>query len=101
MPKRSIQKMMLLEMLIKKKKTDYFNKILNMLPIHKELSKLESDKTQMNYVATALYPSAMWDEKSNYPKIETGFAFKPYKDDIYVEAINKKLLTRMVMNLLY
>ena len=59
-----------------KEKTDYINKTLNMLPIHKELSKFDSNKTQMDFDATSLYPSAMWDDNSVYPKIETGFAFK-------------------------
>ena len=72
----------------KKEKTDYVNKKLNMLPIHKELSKLNLNKTQMNYDATSLYPSAMWDQDSLYPKIETGFAFKPYMNDVYVKAFN-------------
>ena len=40
------------------------------------------------FVATSLYPSAMWDEYSVYPKIETGFAFKPHMNNIYVEALN-------------
>ena len=30
-----------------------------MSPIHKDLSKLDSDRTQMDYDATSLYPSAM------------------------------------------
>ena len=37
-----------------------------------------------------LYPSAMWDKNSVYPKIETGFDVKPDKTDIYVEAFNKQ-----------
>ena len=61
-----------------------------MLPIHKELSKLDSNKTQMDYDATSLYPSAMWDENSVYRKIETGFAFKPDMNDIYVEVFNNQ-----------
>ena len=73
-----------------KEKTDFFNKKLNMLPIHKELSKLDSNKTQMDFDATSLYPSAMWDDKSVYPKIETGFAFKPHMNDVYVEAFNNQ-----------
>ena len=32
----------------------------------------------------------MWDEKSVYPKKETGFAFKPDMNDIYVEAFNNQ-----------
>ena len=73
-----------------KEKEKYVNRKLNMLPIHKELSKLDSNKTQMDFDATSLYPSAMWDEKSVYPKIETGFAFKPNMNDIYVEAFNNQ-----------
>ena len=57
-----------------------------MLPIHKQLSKLDSNKTQMSYDATSLYPSAMWDKNSVYPKIETGFAFKPHMNKTFVEA---------------
>ena len=73
-----------------KQKEKYVNKKLNMLSIHKDLSKLDSNKTQMSYDATSLYPSAMWDENSNYPKIETGFAFKPHMNKTYVEAFNNK-----------
>ena len=73
-----------------KEKEKYVNKKLNMLPIHKTLSKLDSNKTQVDFDATSLYPSAMWDEDSVYPKIETGFAFKPYMNDVYVEAFNNQ-----------
>ena len=34
-----------------------------MLASHKELFKLDSIKTEMEYDATSLYPSAMWVEK--------------------------------------
>ena len=61
-----------------------------MLPIHKELSKLNSNKTQMDYDANSLYSSAMWDKNSVYPKIETGFAFKPDMNNVYVEAFNRQ-----------
>ena len=73
-----------------KEKTEYMNKKLNKLPIHKKLSKLDSNKTQMDFDATSLYPSAIWDQNSVYPKIETGFAFKPHMNDIYVEAFNNQ-----------
>ena len=71
-------------------KTNYINKKLNMLSIHKELSKLDSNKTQMSYDGNSLYPSAMWDENSVYPKIETGFAFEPHMNDVYIEAFNNQ-----------
>ena len=61
-----------------------------MLPIHKELSKLDSNKTQMSYDATSLYASAMWDCNSVYPKIETGFVFRPHMNKTYVEAFNNQ-----------
>ena len=61
-----------------------------MLSIHKELSKLVSIKTQMDYDATSLYPSGMWDEKSVYRKKESGFYFKPDMNDVYVEAFNNQ-----------
>ena len=59
-----------------------------MLPIQKELSKLDSNKTQMGHYGNSLYPSAMWDEISVYPKIESGFSFAPHMNDVYVKAFN-------------
>ena len=73
-----------------KGKEKYVNKKLNMLSIHKNLCKLDSNKTQMSYDGNSLYHSAMWDENSVYPKIETGFAFKPNMNDVYVEAFNNQ-----------
>ena len=32
----------------------------------------------------------MWDQNSVYPRIETGFAFKPHMNDIYLEAFNNQ-----------
>ena len=61
-----------------------------MLSIHKELSKLNSNEPQMGFDATSLYPSAMWGENSVYPKIETGFVFKPNMNDVYVAAFNNQ-----------
>ena len=80
--------MMIIEILIKKKKTDFMNKKLNMLPIRQVLSKLDSSKSHMDYDATSLYPSAMWYCNSVYPKIKSGFAFAPNMNDVYVKAFN-------------
>ena len=44
----------------------------------------------MDFDATSLYPNAMWDEKSVYPKTKTGFAFKPHMNVVYVEAFNNQ-----------
>ena len=73
-----------------KEKEKYANKKRNMLYIHKELAKLDSNFTQMDYDATSLYPSAMWDKNSVNPKIETGFAYKPHMINVYVEAFNNQ-----------
>ena len=73
-----------------KEKEKDVNRKVNMLPIHKELSELDLNKTQMDFDATSLYPSAKWDCNSVYPKIETGFAFKPHMNHVYVEAFNNQ-----------
>ena len=41
----------------------------------------------MDFDAASLYPSAISDEKSVYPKNESGFAFKSY-NDVHVESFN-------------
>ena len=68
-------------------RTKHFNKELNKLPIHKKLQKLNLDDVMMDFDATSLYPSAMWDENSVYLKIETGLTFKPDMKNVYVEAL--------------
>ena len=57
---------------------------LSKLTIHLFLQKLEIDNVITDFDATGLYPSAMWDEKTVYPKIENGFAFKLYMNDVFV-----------------
>ena len=74
----------------RKEKTDFINKKLNMLVNHKDMSKLDSNKTQMDYDATSLYTFAMWNEKSVFSKIKSGFVFKPHMKDVYVEAFNNQ-----------
>ena len=71
-------------------RTEHINRELNKLPIHKKLQKLDVNDVMMDFDATSLYPSAMWDEKSVYPKIESGFAFKPHMNNVYVEAFNNQ-----------
>ena len=44
----------------------------------------------MDFDATSLYSSAMWDEGSAFPKKETGLVLKPDMNDVYVEAFNNK-----------
>ena len=56
----------------------------------KNYKKLDVNDVMMDFDATSLYPSAMWDEKSVYPRIETGFAFKPHMNNVLVEAFNNQ-----------
>ena len=58
-------------------RTEHINKEPIKLQRHKKLQKLNLNDVMMDFDATSLYPSAMWDENSVYPKIESGFAFKP------------------------
>ena len=71
-------------------RTEHINKELDKLPIHKKLQKLDLNDVMMDFDATSLYPSAMWDKSSVYPKIQNGFAFKPHMNKIYVEAFNNE-----------
>ena len=71
-------------------RTEDINKELNKLQIHKKLQKLNLNDVMMDFDATSLYPSAMWDENSAYPKIESGVAFQPHMNNVYVEAFNNQ-----------
>ena len=71
-------------------RTEHINKELNKLPIHKKLQKLNHNDVMMDFDATSLYPSAMWDQNSVYPKIKNGFAFKTHMNNVYVEAFNNQ-----------
>ena len=69
-------------------RSEHIKKELIKLPIHKKLQKLNLNDVMMDFDANSLYPSAMWDENSVYPKIETGFAFKPHMNNVFVKAFN-------------
>ena len=71
-------------------RTENINKELNKLPIHKKLQKLNLNDDVMDFDATSLYLTAMWDENSVYPKIESGFAFKPHMKKTFVDAFNNQ-----------
>ena len=48
----------------------------------------------IDFDATSLYQSSMWDENSVYAKTELGFSFKPHMKDVYVEAFNNQTFNR-------
>ena len=47
-----------------------------------------------DFDAVSLYPSAMWDPKSTYPKMETGYAYEKHINDELVEKINNQTFTQ-------
>ena len=62
------------------------NKKLSELRLHKIIKRKELVHLLWNFDAVSLYPSAMWDENSIYPRIETGYA---YTRDINIELVEK------------
>ena len=42
-----------------------------------KIEKLDLDNVMMDFDATTLFPSAMFDENSVYPKLRSGFEFEP------------------------
>ena len=61
---------------------NHVNNKVNETSIHNKLQQINLNGNGTKYDATSLYPPAIWDEKSVYPKIETGFAFKLYMNDV-------------------
>ena len=80
-----------------KENAHYINNELNLLPLHERLSKLDLNITQMDFDATSLYPSAMWESNSICPKLEVGYAFKPQMKNLFVGDLIIKVLIQMVM----
>ena len=80
--------------IIPEERTEKFNDKLSKLPKHGKLKKLDLDNVMMDFEATSLYPSAKYDGKTAYPKIENGFAFKPHMNDVNVEAFKNKTINQ-------
>ena len=75
-----------------KDKEKYINEKLSELDISKKLQTFKRDNLLMAFDATSLYPSAMYDEKSVYPKVETGYAFTSEMNDEIVNQLNTNTL---------
>ena len=69
-------------------KEKYINEKLGNLRIHKLLKQIKLIHLLWDFDAVSLYPSAMWDEKSIHPRIETGYAYKKDMNDELVEKLN-------------
>ena len=74
---------------------EYINKKLSELPIHQLLQKLGLIDLMGDFDCVSLYPSAMWDSKSTYPRIETGYAFTKNLNDELVEKFNNQTFTKI------
>ena len=59
-----------------------------------KLKELSLKDLLVEYDAASLYPSAMWNDNSIYPTIETGYAFTPDMNDEIVEKFNNQTLTK-------
>ena len=75
-------------------KEKYINEKLGQLPIHQLIKQIKLVELLWDFDATSLYPSAMWDEKSIYPRIETGDAYTPDMNNEIVEKFNNQTFTR-------
>ena len=75
-------------------KEKYVTENLSNLRLHKLLKRIELIHSLWDFDAVSLYPSAMWDPKSIYPKIETGFAYEKHINDKFVEKFNNQTFTQ-------
>ena len=75
-------------------KEKYINEKLSNLRLHKIIKRIELIHLLWDFDAVSLYPSAMWHEKSIYPRIETGYAFTPDLNDKFVEKFKNQTFTQ-------
>ena len=75
-------------------KEKYINEKLSNLRLHKIIKRIELIHLLWDFDAVSLYPSAMWDEKSIYPRNETGYAFTRDMNDELVEKFNNQTFTQ-------
>ena len=71
---------------IEDEKQKYKKEKLSQLPVHQLIKQIKLYELLWDFDAVSLYPSAMLDEKSNYPRIETAYV---YTDDINDELVEK------------
>ena len=75
-------------------KEKYINEKISNLRLHKIIKRIELIHVMWDFDAVSLYPSAMWDPKSLYPKIETGYAFEKHMNNELVEKFNNQILLK-------
>ena len=75
-------------------KENFINGKLSKFPTHQIIKQLKLDELLWDFDAVSLYSSAMWDEKSIYPRIETGKIFTEDMNDELVEIFNSGNFTQ-------
>ena len=70
------------------------NEKLSNLRLLKKTKRIELIHLLWDFDAVSLYPSAMWDPKSIYPMIETGYAYENHMNDELVEKPNNQTFTQ-------
>ena len=75
-------------------KETYINEKLSILRLHKILKRIELIHLLWDFDAVSLYPSAMWDPKSIFPKLERGYPFAKNMNDDLVEKFNNQTFTQ-------
>ena len=75
-------------------KEKYINEKLSELRLHQLIKQIKIYELLWDFDATSLYPSAMWDEKSIYPRIETGYAFTRDMNKFLVHRFNNQTFTQ-------
>ena len=72
----------------------YINEKLSENTLHHFLQRLGLNDLLWSYDGNSLYPSAMSDEKSIYPRTETGYAYTKDMNDELVEKFNNQTFTQ-------
>ena len=75
-------------------KEKYINEKLINLRLHRIIKRIELIYLIWDFDAVSLYPSAMWDEKSIYPRIEIDYVFSRDMNNELVEKFNIQTFTQ-------
>ena len=73
---------------------NYINKNLGEFPIHKLFQQLTFNNLLWDFDGNKIYPSAMSDPKSFYPRKETGYTYTEDMNDELVEKLNNQTFTQ-------
>ena len=73
-------------------KDKYINEKLGELPIHQLIGQIKKIELLLlwDFDCATLYPSAVWDKNTIYPKIETGFVFVKHMNSELVEKFSNQ-----------